>query len=176
MNETIVAMWNTTGSNSRVDFIIGMDLLKRFRSEISLKDETLRLHTASKTHVVPLLTKAALAAKAAAAAEKAAAAGGVDEEGDHESAKLAVGPMSSDLTRARIADAVNQRHAALRRSQLAALDAVSASKSARTAQSGEASVVADALDETGADDEDDDEEMDGVVADNEAELVSLAGF
>jgi len=163
----------TTGSNSRVDFIIGMDLLKRFRSEISLKDDTLRLHTATRTHVVPFLTKAALAAKAATA-EKIAAAAQLDEKAELQTAIPTVGPLSSDLTRARIADAVNQRHTALRRPEpiTATVPASEAGASVSNTP-----VAASSSEEGDGDDEsDDDEEEEQEVADSEAELVSVAGF
>ena len=42
---------------ARVDFLIGLDLLKRFRSEVNLRDHVLKLQVRDRQYKVPLLNK-----------------------------------------------------------------------------------------------------------------------
>ena len=42
---------------ARVDFLIGLDLLKRFKSEVNLKDHVLKLQVRDRQYKVPLLNK-----------------------------------------------------------------------------------------------------------------------
>src|SRR3546814_14578446 len=140
-----------------------MELLKKLLSEISLKENTIRLHTVGKTHDVPFLTKTT--ATGIANAEASNSGFEATENDAHlDLAGSPASPMSSDMTRARIADAVNLRHPIPRKSAVAV-------ESQTTSGTSDVPV----MDRGEDDDEDTDDEEDGDVEASKAEVVRYEG-